>query len=548
MSFVDPVLGEDFFGRAEVISKLRKRLDSLHSGFRQNIALLGPPESGKTSILKYFLTRFEDERFLFFYVDIKDSSFQDFVMKFLSSLLSSFLSKTEEFNSIGPIDSQTLLTKFSTHLPRTSYLVKALFDSLERSNFDEAYAKLFDILEIAKLEINRPIVVILEEFQRIANLPIKYPFEILGKKLAVQRDIMYIISSASVNDAKKIIREKLSLLFCNFEVIDVEPFDYATCESFIDKKCGNLNLQACFKDFIIILSAGSPFYLNTICSKLFELAQIHRYSMPQRDLVIKTLEELVFRSDGILNQYLLSKLGSLSKDKKLNVYTQALVQISNENKICNLPPILRKSDARKNINKIMKELIQKDFFSKLGVFYRFNDRLFKLWLNSVYAVKESPYKNFYVDGKDYFSFRSLKILENFIQESKRSVLDRTVELFKLFNNEMVEISSQRFILPAFETIHTTRIDEKGFRITAISKSKSWLIFLMEDRFPEERFAGWIHKEKKAFKEFRKILLISLYEPDLETKLLAKQEKIILWNIFDLNMLFELYGKVLIVKT
>jgi hypothetical protein len=546
MSFVDPVLGEDFFGREEVISKLRKRLDSLHSGFRQNIALLGPPESGKTSILKYFLTKFEDERFLFFYVDIKDSSFQDFVIKFLSSLLSSFLSKTEEFNSIDLIDSQTLLAKFGTHLPRTSYLVKALFDSLERSNFDEAYAKLFDILEIAKLEINRPIVVILEEFQRIANLPIKYPFEILGKKLAVQRDIMYIISSASVNDAKKIIREKLSLLFCNFEVIDVEPFDYATCESFIDKKCGDLNLQRCFKDFIIILSAGSPFYLNTICSKLFELAQIHRYSASQRDLVIKAMEELVFRSDGILNQYLLSKLGSLSKDKKLNVYIQALLQISNENKICDLLPILRKSDTQ--VNKIMRELTQKDFFSKFGVFYRFNDRLFKIWLNSVYAVKESPYKNFYVDGKDYFSFRSLKILENFIQESKKSVLDRTVELLGLFNNEMVEISSQRFILPAFETIHATKLDERGFRITAASRSKSWLIFLVEDRLLEERFAGWIHTEKKTVKEFKKILLISLYEPDIETKLLTKQEKIITWNISDLNMLFELYGKSLIVKT
>ena len=39
--FSDPVVGEDFFGRQEIVDVLIKRADGLKSGYRQNIAIIG---------------------------------------------------------------------------------------------------------------------------------------------------------------------------------------------------------------------------------------------------------------------------------------------------------------------------------------------------------------------------------------------------------------------------------------------------------------------------------------------------------------------------
>ncbi len=546
MNFTDPVLGEEFFGRIDIVSKLNKKLDCLSSGFRQNTALLGPPLSGKTSLLKHFLTNADNKKFLFFYLEVRGNSLKEFIMKFLSSFLSGFLSKAEEFNNLYPLDSQILLNKFKSCLPKTQGVVSDLFRLLEASDFDATYERLFSVLECAKSEINRPIVIILEEFQKLAGFSIKFPFEILGKKISVEKDVMYIVSSSSVNDAKKIISEKLSFLFCNFEIIELEPFDYSTSRGYIDKKCNGLTLEDSYKNFIISLTEGNPFYLNTICLKLMEFVKMYGSSITHNELIIKALEDLVFNSNGILNQYLSNTLYKLREEKKFELYFQIFLHLSNNNKAATLASLMKRSETE--ISRLLKALVQNDFLTKFGVLYKFNQRLFKLWISSVYAVKESPYKNFYMDGKGFFAYKSTHMLDNFISENEKSALDRLVELFKLFDDEMIEFSGQRFILPRFDVIYPRQVDERGYRIAANSKARNWLFFLAEDALSEERFTQWITREKDIYKNFNKRVLISLQEPEIATKLLAKQEKIALWSIAQLNLLLELYGKPQLIQT
>lgn len=540
MNFTDPVVGEEFFDRLDIICKLNKKLDCLGSGFRQNTALLGPPLSGKTSLLKHFLTNADNKKFLFFYLEVKGNSLKEFIMKFLNSFLSSILSNTDEFNKLYPLDNEILLNKFKSYLPKTQGVVRELLRLLEASDFDNAYERLFGVLECAKSEINRPMVIILEEFQRLSSFSVKSPFEILGKKISLQKDIMYIISSYSVNDAKKIISEKLSFLFCNFEIIELEPFDYPTSRDYIDKKCEGLALENSYKNFIISLTEGKPFYLNTICLKLIELTKMYGSSITHNELIIKTLEDLIFNSNGILNQYLSNMLYKLREEKNFELYFQIFLHLSNGNKSTTLATLMKRSQTE--INRLLKVLVQNDFLTKFGVFYKFNQRLFKHWISSVYAVKESPYKNFYMDGKDFFAYKSAHMLNNFICENEKSALDRIMELFKLFDDDMIELSGQRFILPRFDMIYPTQVDEKGYRIVANLKARNWLFFLAEDVLSEERFVQWIAREKDTSKNFNKRVLITLQEPEVATKLLAKQQRIASWGITQLNLLLELYDK------
>ena len=49
--FSEPVVGDRFFGREEVLDLFNKRVAALKDGYRQNIALTGQSLSGKSSII-----------------------------------------------------------------------------------------------------------------------------------------------------------------------------------------------------------------------------------------------------------------------------------------------------------------------------------------------------------------------------------------------------------------------------------------------------------------------------------------------------------------
>src|SRR3990167_8658531 len=105
--FSDPVVGDDFFGRQEIIDLLIKRANALKSGYRQNVAIIGHQQLGKTSILRHFLHLYDDPQTLSIYVEIKLQAVDYFVDQFTRSLLFQYLSRTTR------VDSTETLAKLS---------------------------------------------------------------------------------------------------------------------------------------------------------------------------------------------------------------------------------------------------------------------------------------------------------------------------------------------------------------------------------------------------------------------------------------------------
>src|SRR3990167_4337834 len=90
--FSDPVVGDDFFGRQEIIDLLVKRASALKSGYRQNVAIIGHQQLGKTSVLRQFLHVFHDPQILPIYVEIKFQALDYFIDQFARALLYQYLS------------------------------------------------------------------------------------------------------------------------------------------------------------------------------------------------------------------------------------------------------------------------------------------------------------------------------------------------------------------------------------------------------------------------------------------------------------------------
>src|SRR3989338_8207368 len=190
--FSDPVVGEDFFGRQEIIDLILKRANGLKSGYRQNIAIIGHQQLGKTSILRHFLHTFKDPEIISIYVEIKIQALDYFVEQFIRSLLFQWLIQKEEISATEPL--VRLAEKAAPSIPLTVQRVHEIMNLLKQRHPEEAYAKLFELTSIIKQETGKHCIVILDEFHRLGEFGVKNAFSDFGKRIIVQKDTMYLLS------------------------------------------------------------------------------------------------------------------------------------------------------------------------------------------------------------------------------------------------------------------------------------------------------------------------------------------------------------------
>ena len=157
---------------------------------------------------------------------------------------------------------------------------------------------------------------LLDEFHLLGSYKIKDPFLCFAKEIMTQKDTMYIVSSSEVASIKKILSEKLALLFGNFEKITLGGFDCETSDAFLKKKLASIKINDELLDFIIAFADGHPFYLDVLSGKINELMGNLRFRMATTPMLSQALEELLFDSRGTLNQFFIN----LDKTKFLKPY------------------------------------------------------------------------------------------------------------------------------------------------------------------------------------------------------------------------------------
>src|SRR3989338_4742595 len=136
--FSDPVVGDRFFGRQEIIDLLIKRANGLKSGYRQNIAIIGHQQLGKTSLLRHFLHVYRDPDVLAIYVEIKLQALDYFVDQFIRALLYQYL--VHRSIAVGPTESLKDLTdRAADSVPKTVARIHEIASLLKHRHAEEAY-------------------------------------------------------------------------------------------------------------------------------------------------------------------------------------------------------------------------------------------------------------------------------------------------------------------------------------------------------------------------------------------------------------------------
>ncbi len=535
------------FGRKTALSLLTRRLKDLKEGYRQNLALLGSRYIGKSTILQKFISEIDDEDIIVIYLSLENRDFDYFYSKIVRSILFNYAKSRH----LTPQDDIKVLMEMTRSLiPQTVDAVEKIGILLKAKKYDDVYQSLLGLPEIFNNETEKFCIIVLDEFHDLEGFPVKEVFQELSNKIITQRRCLYIISSSYPEIANKILAEKLTLLFGNFETINVSHFDGITSQEFIEHAMGGIHMGSHLRSFLADFAGGHPLYLSLICQELIHLSAVHKQAEIYVPLINQAIEDIVFNPWGALSRHFDLMIAELSQGKGNRAMTSLLIAMANgKNRV---KDILEAIDQKSNqVNAKLNRLIELDIVEKNGNLYQFKDRLFRYWLKYVLqkrlmAVDLEP-------GKQYKLFREElnRAVVDFQATSRKDLSTRISELFHCFDNESLNLNGRRYKLPVFSQITPMKLRSiAGNYIDVIQgecEEGTWLVALRKDPFTETDINTLLSEAKNLDNKPQRLVVVSLSNLDENTKVRALQERMWIWSEQEVNSLMHLYDKPYVVR-
>jgi len=539
---------KNFFGRADALHLLKRRVIDLKEGYRQNVALLGNQYVGKSTLLHNFLSNLDDEEVVVIYLDLENKDFNYFFNKFIGSLLYNY-SKSRKILLYDELN--LLLENTKEYIPQTVQVIRSIQKDFISGKLLASYLGLLTLPEIFTNETGKFCILILDEFQNMEEFNIPDVFQNLGKKIMTQKKCFYIVASSLKKSATKILSEKLSLLFGSFETLDIDTFDLKASHEFIGYNLNSIDIGESLRNFLADFTGGHPLYLNLICKELINLSAVHKQGEIFLPLLARAMENTIFDRWGVISRHFELVVNDLCQGKGNRAISTILISLSNGK--YKADDIGKDTGINKNqLTQKINRLIDLGVVVKNGNFLYFKDKLFKYWVKYIYQrrlkdVDLEPDKQ-----RRQFNEEFHASVDDFHVATCQDFSSRIIDLFYCFDNEALSLNGRKYKLPIFREITPCKFrNDNGSYIDVIRASTHdasvWYIVSKREDILESDVNAILRETKQSEPKPERCLIISLNDLDENTKVKALQERFWIWNEQELNILLTLFDKPYIVK-
>ncbi|MBI4309517.1 MAG: ATP-binding protein [Candidatus Omnitrophica bacterium] len=537
----------NFFGRQDILGVLRKRITGLKEGYRQNVALLGSRTTGKTAIIQKLISDHDDRDTIILYLDLESRDFSYFVLQFTKSLLYHF-SKVQGL--IAQEDLKLLCLSCREMVPQTVAAVEAVNARLAEGKTAECYGALLALPDIFYVETKKAVILVFDEFQNLQNFDVPEVFTELGRRIMTQKSCLYIVTSSYQAQARAILAEKLSLLFGNFEIIPVLPFDLAASAQLADRHLSGIKIGLQLKNFLADFTGGHPLYINILCQELIYLCGVYRQEEIYAPILTQAVENLLFNPWGVLSRHFELEVHGLCRGRSGGPLSSVLIALAEgKHRVADLAAhlSLKTSQAAQRVN----ILLTADIIEKNGNYYHIKDKLFKYWIKFVYERRLRAIDLENGKSRKLFKEEINKAANDFQMTARKDLSARMTELLHKFDSEALEIAGRRYKLSMFKDITPVklRLGAGNFfdAISAAGEDGRWLIVLKKDPVHENDLNAFLEEMKKMTPKPQRCVIVSLSGLDDNAKIRALQEKLWVWNEEEINTLMRLYDEPYIVR-
>lgn len=505
------------------LSVLDKRLTAFNDGYRQNIAILANDIEEASYLLQNYIERKEENQSVYIHASTFYVGKKGLLKAVITSLLSSYLHKVDSLDNL--IYSATPL------LPETSQKVKACL----KGSFD-----FLDILEILNTFINesqRRCVFIVEEFLGVANLFENF-YNDFSKFIILQRNCMIILTASSERLAQKVLADELNLLFGNFEIISLNEKSFLNSLLYLKKLLLPVRPSPFFLSFFVNTLGSNCIYYDLIGES------IKRQYRPEDEVgsIAATLQEVLCQQETYCFQRFLKKIDQLKFTfKDFRSTLELLLALSQG--------YLRKKDIlalgicdSRELNAKLQKLIDTNYIVNFGNIYKLADSLFSFWLSHVFTLHSHCPLLDPKQRRQFFKERLKKEVALFKEDFFTDSLKKVLQLFSSFKNDTLRLGKVRYSLPSVERTKTISDPQRDFHLV-IGEGKEIIFAGIKGSNAEDSdIFDFIEKGTNIRGKGVRKIFISLGTLPSATRLIAKNNKITVWDLQDVNQLLHIYNK------
>jgi predicted transcriptional regulator len=429
--------------------------------------------------------------------------------------------------------------------PRTVEAGLAAVALLEKNKLLDAYEAALKLPDVLAQETGLFSVIVIDEFHQIDEFGISEPFKVLADRITTQKSCLFIITSSYEDKANKILAERLTLLFGNFEIVPVLPFDLRSSQAFIERRMGEVRMGLHLRNFLADFTGGRPLYLDLLLHEILNLSAIHKQSEVYAPLLVQSVEGLVFSRWGAISRHFELIIEEICEGRPNRLVMEILFALVNgAHKAKDLVDVLGVKQAQ--VTQKLNFLVEADVVERNGTYVHVKDKLFRYWIKYVFqrrikSVDLEPGRQMR-DFKDEIT----RAISQFQVTSRKDLSTRMTELVSCFSNELLTLRGHLYKLPAFSDIRPFKIKARGGNsfdvLEARTEDGPWLLVLRKDPVGEGDIHIVAEEARKMGVRPRRCVIVALSDLDDTAKLKALEERMWIWNEAELNSLMNLYDQ------
>ncbi|MCM8786978.1 MAG: restriction endonuclease [Candidatus Omnitrophica bacterium] len=508
---------------------LDKRIKSFLEGYRQNIALFCNDKDEITYILDNYFSKNQFNDIIFIRQNGIYLTDKNFFANVALSLLTGYLNRQEKLDNLINICQE------KTYLPSTVGFIKT---TLQKDNI--VFAEVLELINKFINETSRKCLFILEEFTQLQHI-LNIDYDNFAKFILLQRNCMLILTSSYLKEAEKILSLKLDLLFGNFEKIYLNESIGLENLKYLESKL-QIKPSLFFTSFFINILEANIIYYDIVANVINKTYQLNN---SEEDTILSVLKNSIYLPQTYLFERFIGKINLLKEYFKNYPDAIKLLMLISEG-------YFRKNDLlslgifdTKSLYNLLEKLKQLQYINDYGNIYKIKDKLFSFWLSSVFKVYYF-YPFWSLENRLYFFEAKIKSeIAIFKEEFFKDKIKRIVELLSLFKNDVIYVDNEKYILPAIQRANFLSYADKNYHLL-IAEGKELVFAAIKDAMVEDTdILNFIERSLRIKnKKIRKIF-ISTEQFTQPARLIAKNNKLILWDINEINRLLGIYNKPLL---
>lgn len=521
--------------RPSLMTYLHQRLLAFQDGFRHNLALLGPAGSGKTVLLQQVL-RTSTARVTKIYCPLHRDPMREFLRRVASAVLRAALDDSSEAGL------EDLLRQAEAVVPKTTAAVQQLDRYMTGQFQAEAFVRALDLIPVLSQELKRPTVLVLDEFLYLEELGLSHAFHELGKRVMIWPHTLFLLASSSPCRAREILRERLHLLFGQFEIAPIDVIETAAARAWMQHELPRAEPDAPPLQFMLHWVGTSPWYLSVLLKRMKELMLFKRGRRMADGIMVQAAWDVLGNSDGVLYQWCATQVERIVRQRDGPLAREALVHLAQGARTTQA--IMQRCGTRRNLSAALQLLADHDLIQRKGACWVIPDQVFACWLSAVLGPSEARGLSSERQGAaQQFEQTIRSMWAQWLEATGQPLADRIGRLFSQFRNETVSLDHKTGRLPSFRVVRAQQTTGRGETyMVADSDERRWCCLIHEEKLGESGIAAFEEFCRTQSPKPSRKIVVAKEGLELNATLLAKEANMWVWKPEDVNLLCLLYGQ------